>query len=169
MNKIKKISKYNILVTGIIIFLLFFIGASTYVSINYLTAREKVKRLGLENLYGFYEPEEEGGIIYNWTGKEAVKIVKKMGDLVYVNVGNDKPDIKDEGIAFKILINGEVKYTGLMDSNEWQVIPIDVSDISDDYLMIKFIAGDTWKPADLVEGSEDKRILGLRASMVYWE
>ncbi len=169
MSKIKKISKYNILIISIIIFILFFIGASTYVSINYLTAKEKVKKFELENLYGFYGPEEEGSITYNWTGKEAVKIVKKMGDLVYVNIGNDKPDIEEESIDFKILVNGEVKYTGLMNSNEWQVIPIDVSDVGDDYLMIKFIAGDTWKPADLIEGSEDKRILGIKTGMVYWE
>jgi threonine dehydrogenase-like Zn-dependent dehydrogenase len=169
MNKIKKISKYNILVISIIIFLLFFIGANTYVSVNYLTAKEKVKRLELENLYGFYEPEEEGGYTYNWTGEEAAKIVKKKGEVVFLPVGNDKPDIEDEGVELKIFVNNEIKFEGLMDSNEWQVIPINVSSIEDDYLKIKFIAGDTWKPADLIEGSEDNRNLGIKAGMIYWE
>jgi len=169
MKKIKKISKYNILVINIIIFLLFFIGANAYVSINYLTAREKVKKFELENLYGFYTPESEGDIIYNWTGKEAVKVVKKKGDVIYIPVGNDRPDIEDKSVDLKIFVNNEMKYNGLVDSNEWQVIPIDASGIGDDYLMIKFIVGDTWKPADLVEGSEDNRNLGIKAGMIYWE
>lgn len=157
------------MVITIIIFLVFFVGVNIYVSINHLTVEEKVKRFELENLYGFYEPEQEDDITYNRTGKEAVKIVKKKGDVISIPVGSAKPDIKEEGIELEIAVNDEIKYSDLVNSNEWQVISIDVSGIEDDYLRIKFIIEDTWKPADLIEGSEDERTMGIKVGMIYWE
>ncbi len=169
MKKNRKISKYNLLIIAIIIFLVFLLIVNIYVSINYLTVEKKVKRFGLENLYGFYETGQEDNITYSWTGKEAVKIVERKGEIVCIPVGNDRPDIKEAGVDLKITVNNKIKYSDIINSNEWQVISINVGEMKDDYIRIKFSVGDTWKPVDLIEGSTDSRALGVKVGRIYWE
>jgi hypothetical protein len=165
----KKYKKHYILVIGILIFLAFFIAVNFYVSINYLTIEEKAKRFGLENFYGFYTAEEEDGIIFNWTGNEAVKFVEKKGDIVFIPVGNERPDIKENNVSLRISVNNQLKYDCMMNSNEWKIIPIDVGEIKDSYIKIKFDVDSTWEPAGLIKNSEDERILGIKVGEIYWE
>jgi len=86
--------KYNILMLTILIFLVFFLIANIYTSINHLTVEKEVKRFESENLYGFYPPEQENAIMYNWTRNEAVKIPRKKGDVVCITIGKNRPEFE---------------------------------------------------------------------------
>ena len=94
MRKPKINYKYNILMLAILIFLIFFLITNIYTSINHLTIEKEVKRFGIENLYGFYSPEQENVIMYNWTRNEAVKILRKKGDVVCITIGNKRPEFE---------------------------------------------------------------------------
>ncbi|GAG68925.1 unnamed protein product [marine sediment metagenome] len=78
----------------ILIFLVFFLTANIYTSINHLTVEKEVKRFGIENLYGFYSHEQENAIMYNWIRNEAVKIPRKKGDVVCITIGKNRPEIE---------------------------------------------------------------------------
>ena len=169
MRKPKINYKYNILMLAILIFLVFFLIANIYTSINHLTVEKEVKRFELENLYGFYPPEQENAIMYNWTRNEAVKILRKKGDVVCISIGNNRPEIEENNVNLKITINNKMKYSYTMNSNDWKLVLINVKEIKDDYIKIKFDIDRTWRPIDLLEGSVDKRILGIKVGEIYWE
>jgi len=168
MLKSEANSKYNVLIIAVIIFLAFFLVTNVYVSVKHLTIEEKARRFGFENLYGFYVAEEEDGTIYNWTGEEAVKLIERKGDLIFVTVGNDRPDIKENNVNLKVTVNNELEYNYAMNSNDWNVISIDIGEIKDDYVKVKFSVDSTWKPADVVKNSKDNRILGVKVGEIYW-
>ena len=161
--------KYNILMLAILIFLVFFLLTNIYTSINQLTVEKKIRRLGLENLYGFYYSEQENGMTYNWTRNEAVKILRKKGDVVYIPIGNNRPEIEENNINLKITINNKMEYSYTMNSNDWKLVLMNVKEIKDDYIKIKFDIDKTWRPIDLLEDSIDKRILGVKVGPIYWE
>ncbi|OFW49207.1 MAG: hypothetical protein A2163_11540 [Actinobacteria bacterium RBG_13_35_12] len=169
MRKPKINYKYNILMLAILIFLVFFLITNIYTSINHLTVEKKIKRFGLENLYGFYYPEQENTIMYNWTRNEAVKILRKKGDVVCIPVGNSRPEIEENNVNLKITINDKIKCSYKMNSNDWKLVLINVKEIKDDYIKIKFDVDKTWRPIDLLEDSIDKRILGVKVGEIYWE
>ena len=161
--------KYNILMLAILIFLVFFLITNIYTSINHLTVEKEVKRFGSENLYGFYYPEKENGVMYGWTRNEAVKILRKKGDVVCIPVGNNRPGIEENNVNLKITINDKMKYNYTMNSNDWKLVLINVKEIKDDYIEIKFNVDKTWRPIDLFEDSADKRTLGVKVGEIYWE
>lgn len=169
MRKPKINYKYNILMLAILIFLVFFLITNIYTSINHLTVEKEVKRFGLENFYGFYYPEKENAIMYNWTRNEAVKILRKKGDVVCIPISNSKPEIEENNVNLKITINNKMKYSYTMNSNDWKLVLINVKGIKDDYIEIKFDIDKTWRPIDLLEDSVDKRILGVKVGKIYWE
>ena len=169
MRKPKINYKYNILMLAILIFLVFFLITNIYTSINHLTVEKEVKRFGLENLYGFYYSEQENAIMYNWTRNEAVKILRKKGDVVCIPIGNNRPEIEENNVNLKITINNKIKYSYTMNSNDWKLVLINVKGIKDDYIEIKFNVDKTWRPIDLLEYSIDKRILGVKVGEIYWE
>ena len=161
--------KYNILMPAILIFLVFFLITNVYTSMNHLTVEKEVKRFESENLYGFYTLKQENALTYNWTGNEAVKILKIKGDAVYIPVGNDRPGIEENNVNLKITINDKIKYSYTMNSNDWQLVLINIKEIKDDYIKIKFDIDNTWRPIDLLEDSADERILGIKVGEIYWE
>jgi hypothetical protein len=169
MRKPKINYKYNILMLAILIFLVFFLITNIYTSINHLTIEKEVKRFGIENLYGFYYSEQENVIMYNWTRNEAVKILRKKGDVVCIPIGNNRPEIEENNVNLKITINNKIKYSYTMNSNDWKLVLINVKEIKDDYIKIKFNIDRTWKPIDLLEDSVDERILGVKVGEIYWE
>ncbi|MCJ7666525.1 MAG: hypothetical protein MUO59_07315 [Actinobacteria bacterium] len=169
MRKLKINYKYNILMLAIGIFLVFFLITNIYTSINHLTVEKEVERFGSENLYGFYSSEQENAIMYNWTMNEAVKILRKKGDVICIPISNSRPEIEENNVNLKITINDKIKGSYKMNSNDWKLVLINVKEIEDEYITIKFDIDRTWRPVDLLEDSTDERILGVKVGEIYWE
>jgi len=168
-KKITKMIKKKILLYSLILFFFIFFILNLHTSLRHLNIEEKVRRFGLENFYGFYIPEKEDDITFYWTRKEAQKILRKKGDTIHIPVETSKPDITRNNIKLKITINNKIDKDFLIESNGWKLISINLNEINDDYIRIKFLVDNPWKPADLMEDYADYRILGVKVGPIYWE
>lgn len=163
-NKLKKL-----FIIFLAVFFTFFLALHIHTYVNYLNLEKKAQRFGLENFYGFHHWEKEKDIDFCWTRDEAMKMVKKKGDIIYITIGSSKPDIKQNNINLIININEEIEYNHTIDTNEWKLISINLSSIDDKYIRVRFSVDNAFRPVDLIENSKDYRYLGVKVGPIFWE
>lgn len=159
----------KILLYSLAFFFFAFYVLNMCISLKHLNIEAKVRRFEFENFYGFYLPEKEDNMTFSWTRKEAEKILTKKGNIIYIPIGALRPNISTNNVEVTITVNDVISEEFILDSNDWKLISINLSEINDNYIKLKFSVDKTWKPAELLKNSTDYRILGIRVGPIYWE
>jgi MoaA/NifB/PqqE/SkfB family radical SAM enzyme len=112
---------------------------------------------------GFYSLEGKGHESFRWTGKRAILILGKDAKMLVLEVKNGHLLRQELSITVQ---QGERKQTFILKDNSWTKIFFEFEDRKKVGERVILESEDFWIPAEVLEGSEDGRELGVMVKSI---
>ncbi len=111
---------------------------------------------------GWFEAEAGGdGAVYRWTRKKSVFFLLNNPGAV-VSMKLRKEQASGASNSGRIYINGKMAGNFFLDSPHWQDVLVPAPVLKDKLLKVEIEVDRTWRPREVIEGSEDPRELGVQ-------
>lgn len=108
---------------------------------------------------GFYNWENEHGIIFRWTQKSAFLPILVKSEKIVLFLRVSHPDADKNPVKLTITINGELVEKEVFNDHNWYEIELDLSKHIGKKILMGFSVSRTWCPSDY--GINDRRELGV--------